>query len=536
VETDLLRKSLRDSRRTWKTLRVSHSSHRPHDDDQVLIHHSGGRYFGAKPAVLADRVYFIATDETSLTAAMWRTDGTTAGTEQIFVTGAVSASGGRPLELTSFGDGILFSARAAASGREPWISDGTAAGTEPLGDLASGSEGSDPRHFTALGDSALFSAWSPSTGRELFVTDGSAPGTELLLDILPGAASSDPGDLVRLGSAVLFRACDASTGCELWRSDGTALGTARLKDIVPGIEGSFPEKLVASGGRVFFRASTPDSGTELWLTDGTSPGTLLVAEIAAGPASSLPQDLEADADRVFFIADDGTHGLEVWSSDGTPGGTSMPVDLATGSSSTVSYASDDYHALHAGNFYFSTYMVTGFDQLWKTDGTALGTVLVKDSMEYDPFGGAGFQWMSSGGTFLWFGVYEPDGNWEPYRTDGTPGGTIKVDELNPGASGSQPYGFSPFQGNTYFQARTLDGFRLFRGSGYPNETVALGPPGAASVSVLQVAQKAEAGSKLFFSGSTSSDGAELFAYWLPIQVTGFESGGFVGWEAVVGGP
>jgi len=47
---------------------------------------------------------------------------------------------------------------------------------------------------------------------------------------------------------------------------------------------------------------------------------------------------------------------------------------------------------------------------------------------------------------------------------------------------------------------------------------------------------AEGDSKLFFSGSTSSDDAELFAYWLPIQVTGFESGGLIGWEAIVGGP
>lgn len=502
----------------------------------------GATFFNGTPipGELGGKVYLTAPGEDPAFNVLLETDGTPGGDAEVFAIGAPTASGGHPAELARFGTSVLFSARDGANGREPWISDKSPEGTFLLADLAAGAAGSDPRYFAQVGGMALFSAWTPATGRELFVTDGTPGGTGLLVDIEPGAGSSNPAELVTYGSAVLFRACDAAGGCELWKSDGTAPGTARLVDLVAGPGGSFPERFTLGAGKVFFRATTPGSGTELWVTDGTPGGTSQPAEIGVGSASSLPQDLEGTATRAFFFADDGSHGLEAWTSDGTPGGTILTTDVAAGERDGA-YASDDYAAAHQGSYYWVLPWSddTGTNQLWKSDGTPGGTTMVADAADIDPPFGGGFQWPASGGDFLWLSFYFASGNWEPFRTDGTPGGTILVQELNPGTAQSQPYGFVGYEGNAYFMATGPDGRRLWRGTGYPGETVPLGPTGAAAVTPIVLPpyfSLVEAGGTLFFVGSTSAEGRELFAYGLPIFVTGFEGEDLEAvWDLVVGG-
>ncbi len=263
-------------------------------------------------------------------------------------------------------------------------------------------------------------------------------------------------------------------------------------------------------------------------------------EIAAGAASSLPWDLEGTPSRVFFIADNATHGLEVWTSDGSPGGTLMPKDVAAGDDDAVYGSTVDYAAIHQGTYYFRALddnFATSSD-VWRSDGTPLGTVKVREMDDFDASGFGDVVWVGSGGNFLWFGFLSGTTNdWEPFRTDGTSIGTLQVANLNPGASGSQPFGWFGFEGNAYFMATGPDGRRLWRGTGYPNETVALGPTGSAGVNPTLIppyVPMVEAGGTLFFNGTTTADGNELFAYGLPISVTSFESADFSVWDAVVG--
>ena len=58
----------------------------------------------------------------------------------------------------------------------------------------------------------------------------------------PGAASSYPSGLTDVGGTLFFTADDGSHGTELWKSDGTAAGTVLVKDIRPGAGGSYPER------------------------------------------------------------------------------------------------------------------------------------------------------------------------------------------------------------------------------------------------------------------------------------------------------
>jgi ELWxxDGT repeat protein len=106
-----------------------------------------------------------------------------------------------PHGFVALGDGrALFAADDGATGRELWVSDGTAAGTRMAADIAPGAQSSDPRGSVALGDGrALFSAWkwaddgSDASDSWTWVTDGTAAGTAPLLDAgLFSGVSLDP--------------------------------------------------------------------------------------------------------------------------------------------------------------------------------------------------------------------------------------------------------------------------------------------------------------------------------------------------------
>ena len=88
-------------------------------------------------------------------------------------------------------------------------------------------------------------------------------------------------------------------------------------------------------GTLYFTVNDAVHGDELWKSNGTDKGTVMVKDIAAGkypsgggPRSSNPFDLTAVNGTLFFSADDGVHGRELWKSNGTVAGTVLVKDIA----------------------------------------------------------------------------------------------------------------------------------------------------------------------------------------------------------------
>jgi ELWxxDGT repeat protein len=309
------------------------------------------------------------------------------------------------------------------------------------------------------------------------------------------------------GFAYFYRS-DGIHGRELWRSDGTPGGTALVLDICPGICGSEAfsgwNALATVGSQVFFSGNDGVHGSELWVTDGTPGGTHLVADIQAGPRSSEPDTFVALGGLLFFLADDGVHGRELWRSDGTEAGTWMVVDLTPGPDGSGIWTL----AAGGGQLYIDRLQ----DELWVSDGTAAGTEVLATGLglpQQSWAKGAAFRTLPDG-VLVFSGCSEPNHNdCEPWRSDGTVAGTYRLADLMPGTSGSTPDGFFVVGDEIWFSA--YDDFgsgpALYRTDGTVAGTAPIPLPAGTRAS-LRYGSAEVVGSRLFFTGCTTSEGCE----------------------------
>ena len=182
-----------------------------------------------------------------------------------------------------------------------------------------------------------------------------------------------------------FRAEDPEYGRELWRSDGTGEGTWLVKDFVPGSGHGFPDEMIGVGGALLLAAYDGVNGRELWRSDGTEEGTLLVKDIYPGPKGSVTTDLSVLNGVVLFEANEGIHGQELWRSDGTAVGTWLVKDIRPGPEAhalpnAFSKVGDELVFIANGD-------EAGYHQRWRTDGTPEGTMIIDEGI------GSGFQSM-----------------------------------------------------------------------------------------------------------------------------------------------
>ncbi len=295
--------------------------------------------------------------------------------------------------LTSTGTQLFFALGDTQSMSQLWRSDGTGAiALKPLNPAG------EP--FTPWQDRVYLEAETPSAGWEWWTSDGTPEGTLLLKDIYPGSESSAPRMLTGLGSS-FFALANSPQGFELWATEGTPASTRLVKRLSHAQSGRAERNAFVFNNRLFFSFPTPldgaifgESGYEFWVTDGTPAGTQKLAQFPTGNVEGFT----VFRDRLFFSGG-GADGQELWSSDGTPQGTQQVVDLAPGSQLIVSpclppnpqnprpkcpppseqqNSSSPQELTAQGDWlYFLAWASTGGRSLYRTDGTAQGTVRVR---------------------------------------------------------------------------------------------------------------------------------------------------------------
>ncbi len=367
---------------------------------------------------VGEALYFWANDGLSGTE-IWKSDGTAAGTSLVK---DLTPGFGSSLLNTYGAKGIAFKdTYATLSWEGVWVSDGTENGTKKIAPnlLRVNSywySATTPSTGEALENQLFFSRADTTNGTELWISDGTVTGTRLFKDIYREKhLSSSPDQFVRMGNTLYFTATDYVGGRELWRTDGTEGGTVRVKNINPkngrGVVG-IPFK---AGNNIFFSGIEPSSGVELYLTDGTASGTQLVKDIGPTTYSGafLSSNNFAVLDNVsVFAANNLTNGIELWRSDGTDVGTFMLKNINTiPSQGGIDYSSNPSGFTKIGNaIYLRAEDTFGITSLWRTDGTSAGTAKVFSLRNIDgtisPLirefkGKLAFLTFTNSGTLLW---------------------------------------------------------------------------------------------------------------------------------------
>ncbi|MBI5572894.1 MAG: DUF4347 domain-containing protein [Desulfomonile tiedjei] len=165
---------------------------------------------------------------------------------------------------------------------------------------------------------------------------------------------------------------------------------------------------------------------------------------------------------MFFASEDVENGTELWRSDGTAAGTFMLKDISVGKSGS----NPSEMTLFDGKLYFRADDGANGTELWVTDGTAPGTHMVADinpgRADSDP---SGFTVVDG---FLYFsatdGVSVDSHGTELWRTDGSV--TERVTDINPDNQSSNPTFLTEVNGTLFFAATDgINGNELWNSDG-----------------------------------------------------------------------
>ena len=176
--------------------------------------------------------------------------------------------------------------------------------------------------------------------------------------------------MVSNGEVAIFVADDgAALGRTVWRTNGSPAGTFHLKT---GLKN--PRWLTSAGRLMFFSASDSANGEELWVTDGTSAGTRIPKKLMNGLLNSTQAIVATHNGIVYFFAYgmvSNRRTLGLWRSDGTANGTFL---LKTGTLGfSLRFLATRWRSAPLGKDLYFLNQETGVGELWKTDGTVAGT-------------------------------------------------------------------------------------------------------------------------------------------------------------------
>jgi ELWxxDGT repeat protein len=484
-------------------------------------------------------VYFGAIDATA-GRELWRSDGTNAGTYRVKDIRAGS-TGSNVENLINLNGALIFTADDGVHGDELWKSNGTAAGTILVEDLNPGAAGSnntyggvdDPPqmgNFKIINGLLYFTA-AISTTNYIYRSDGTAAGTFIITEVpwsdFGGSLYPFPlftymngyvyffnyvyaewyGDYVftlfkmpyngtsptpvkdfagnnalamisHNNNLFMVARLYGDRGYMIVKSDGTAAGTAEFIDNSKGTLGSNPEGMFNHIGYVWFRANTRGyypGEQEVWRTDGTTQGTIKLG--------STDDDFPwvAAGAYVYFVSyEPGSQVWQLWRTGGTTTSTIL-IRQGTYDPLVPYYATMPVQMVNvSGRLYFAT----ANGELWRSDGTAAGTRMLKQFTRIKNLYGAGGRaivvavegsstWLyradATGaypievlrtsaaeqtanaypsamlGTVLFFVTQDDTHGNEIWRTDGTAAGTYMVQDMSTSDVQNQGIEYSVFR-------------------------------------------------------------------------------------------
>jgi ELWxxDGT repeat protein len=398
---------------------------------------------------VTDRLYFEAS------SSLWTSDGTNDGTKRI--PKVVHTEYCSPtcfyFPLYRLGDSVIFASTGSSYlDVELWISSGTSATTHRIKDIRAGNAGSFPKPLAEIGGNLIFEVSPSESVHQLMRTDGTAGGTAPIMfgnaenaTVIDGtlwfSSQADgqwsvykmdqsyepillhifndyntPGNFTKFKGEIYFSIIN-----ELWKTDGTLSGTVKIIELESGNDWFAISKLLVVDDKLFMLAGS--NGNALWISDGSAPGTKLLRYFPVKVITKIPADpIIAIGSKVYFVGSSSNGTEQLWKSDGTKAGT---VLVKTIGASWPTASIEKFVSLN-NIIYFSAY--TKDSTLWRSDGTAEGTFGIASPGDPPEI----FVWNNS--LYLNAYVNAPAGesHYSLFRSDGTASGTIELQKISAG--------------------------------------------------------------------------------------------------------
>ncbi|QLE49622.1 pre-peptidase [Nostoc sp. C057] len=398
-----------------------------------------------------------------------------------------------PDNLTTWNNTLYFTANDATTGIQLWKSDGT------TNTRITNANGFNPDDLIVFNNKLYFTATNSTFGTELWQYDGTS--VTRISDINLNSGSSNPSNLTVVGNKLFFVAVDSSNIKKLWVYNSTSVS---LVDINPTFSSSQSPTFVAFNSKLFFTAR---NNTELWSTDGTIGGTQVIS--VEGMTQSYPANFRVVGSTLYFTASNGTSGFEVCKyQSGTTA--SLLKDITPGNNG---FAPANLTAV-SNTLYFVTDSNNDFNlELWKSDGTVSGTVIIRTNGQAPNVGLGSFN-LTAVGNILYFVGNDPVTGLELWRTDGTDANTVLVKDIWAGTDGNnQPNNSIPtslvnFNGTLTFAASNGSNREVWFSDGTTANTLKvsnINATGNANPGRLTVV-----GTQLFFTANNGTNGTELY--------------------------
>ena len=423
--------------------------------------------------ILNNIIYFTGIS-TANGSELWQTDGTAGNTKMVadILAGSESST---PDDFFTYNNKLYFTATTPTHGRELYEYKGSGSPTR-ISDINPGAGDAFDDPDTYIHNSiAYFEAFDGTNKSYYTLKTG---GIAKLMEFPSGFQSGGFFfmNFTHLGNTVFFSLSNSSSNTlNLYKTDGTVGSTSLVRTFAGG-GFSYFFHMIPFKNKIFFPAADAETNMELWSTDGTT--TELVKEINPGSEGSFPLLVNSVIlnNKLIFTASTDASGNELWSTDGTEEGTSMLKDINTDSEegsdpylwavfrdfdySNLDYQSMDFFNRTAnfnGYIFFSATDASNSSQLWKTNGTKDGTVLVKTLNPSDDGLDGSYIYTKSG---IVFAGDDGINGIEPWFSDGTKENTKQIANINTNASpegDSDPSFLFIWKGDIYVTADNGNG-------------------------------------------------------------------------------
>ncbi len=207
--------------------------------------------------------------------------------------------------------------------------------------------------------------------------------------------------------------------------------------------------------------------------------------------------------KVYFKVGDINHGTELWVSDGTESGTMLVKYYYP---YPGSYLGLENVTGYNGKIYFQAYDVLHGMELWVSNDTSSGTRMVKDI--YPGVDGSHPSGLTDCNGKIYFGANDGSHGYELWISDGTKQGTTMVKDIYPGSNNPSLGDFTGYNGKLYFRADDgSHGSELWVSDGTESGTMIVKDiyPGVDSSSPSELTA---CNGKIYFKATDGSHGSE----------------------------